>query len=76
MDFGSRTLVTRPLHNKMHTAKPHIVRESKIKIDKLHIRMRNRKTPMVVEGQSVDYATIRAEKKGPSPYPQDAYTHP
>jgi hypothetical protein len=59
-----------PLHNKMHTAKPHTVWESKltIKIDELHIRLRNCKMPIVIEDQSEDYATIRAEKKDPSPY--------
>jgi hypothetical protein len=60
----------------MHTAKPHIVWESKIKIDELHIRLRNYKTPMMVEGQFIDYAAIRAEKIGPSLYPPDVYTPP
>jgi hypothetical protein len=49
----------------MHTAKPHTVWESKltIKIDELHIRLRNCKMPIVIKGQSEDYATIRAEKR-------------
>jgi hypothetical protein len=28
----------------------------------------------MVEGQSIDYAAICAEKKGPSLYPSDMYT--
>jgi hypothetical protein len=60
----------------MHITEPHIVREFKRKIDELYIRMRNCKTPMVVEVQPVDYAAICVEKIGPSPYPRDTCTPP
>jgi hypothetical protein len=46
------------------------------KLGELHIRMRSCKTPKVIEGRSVDYVAIHAEKKGTSPYPPAACTPP
>jgi hypothetical protein len=64
------------MHTANHTQSENQKLTIKIIIDELHIILRNCKMPMVTEGQSVDYAAIRAEKKGPLPYPPDAYTPP
>jgi hypothetical protein len=40
----------------------------KDKLDELCIRMRNYKTPKLVEGQSADYVVIHNARKGPSLY--------
>jgi hypothetical protein len=62
---------TRPLHSKdahsQNTQGSHSANE--IKLGELHIRLRNCKTPKMMEGQYVNYAAIHAAKRGPSPYP-------
>jgi hypothetical protein len=47
---------------------------NEIKLGELHIRLRNCKTPKMMEGQCADYAAIHAAKRGPSPYPPGACT--
>jgi hypothetical protein len=48
----------------MHIAATHKVpKAERIKLGELHVKMRNCKTPKVVEGQSVDYAAIHGAKK-------------
>jgi hypothetical protein len=60
----------------MHTATTHKVPEAKgDKLGELHIRMRNCKTPKMVEGRFVDYAVIHAAKRGLSQYPPNKYIH-
>jgi hypothetical protein len=53
------------MHTANHTQSENQKLTIEINIDELHIRLRNCKTPMVTEGQSVDYAAIRASKKVP-----------
>jgi hypothetical protein len=61
----------------MHTAATDKVpKAERIKLGKLHIRMRNCKTLKVVESQSIDYAIIHGAKKGILPYPPAACTPP
>jgi hypothetical protein len=61
----------------MYTATTHKVHKiNGNKLGELHIRMRNYKTPNMVEGQSEDYAAIHATKRGLLQYPPGAYTPP